>query len=187
MGLWIALGLLALALVYGVIVYNRLVRLRALVREGFSGITVQLRRRADLIPNLVSTVEGYATHEREVLTQVTANRTAPIQAGGVQATAQADQAFGAMLGRLMAVAEAYPDLKADDNFRQLQDELAGIEEQLQGARRYYNATVRDLNTRVQSLPDALLARPMGFSEEPFYADADPSIQSAPKVSFGRAG
>jgi LemA protein len=184
--LWIALGLLVLALLYVVIVYNRLVRLRALVREGFSGITVQLRRRADLVPNLVSTVQGYATHEREVLTEVTAHRTAPIQADGVQATAQADQAFGAMLGRLMAVAEAYPDLKADDNFRQLQDELAGIEEQLQGARRYYNATVRDLNTRVQSFPDVLLARPMGFGEEPFYADDDASIQTAPKVSFGRA-
>src|SRR5919112_1369290 len=114
-------------------------------------------------------------------------RAAPIQAGSVQATAQADQAFGAMLGRLMAVAEAYPDLKADDNFRQLQDELAEIEEELQGARRYYNATVRDLNTKVQSFPDVLLARPMGFSEEPFYADADPSIQAAPRVSFGRAG
>jgi LemA protein len=187
MGLWIALGLLVLALLYAIVVYNRLVRLRALVREGFSGITVQLRRRADLVPNLVSTVEGYATHEREVLTQVTANRTAPIQAGSVQATAQADQAFGAMLGRLMAVAEAYPDLKADDNFRQLQGELAEIEEELQGARRYYNATVRDLNTSVQSFPDVLLAKPMGFSEEPFYADDDASIQTAPKVSFGRAG
>jgi LemA protein len=162
-------------------------RLRALVREGFSGITVQLRRRADLVPNLVSTVEGYATHEREVLTEVTAHRTDPTRAGGVRATAEADQAFGAMLGRLLAVAEAYPDLKADDNFRQLQDELAEIEEELQGARRYYNATVRDLNTSVQSFPDVLLAKPMGFSEEPFYADADSSIQTAPKVSFGRAG
>jgi LemA protein len=187
MGLWIVLGLLVLALLYAVAVYNRLVRLRALVREGFSGITVQLRRRADLVPNLVGTVEGYATHERTVLTEVTANRTAPIQAGGVRATAEADQAFGAMLGRLMAVAEDYPDLKADDNFRQLQDELAEIEEELQGARRYYNATVRDLNTHIQSFPDVLLARPMGFSEEPFYADADASIQTAPKVSFGRAG
>jgi LemA protein len=187
MGLWIALGLLVLALLYAVIVYNRLVRLRALVREGFSGITVQLRRRADLVPNLVSTVEGYATHEREVLTEVTAHRTDSTRAGSVEATAQADNAFGAMLGRLLAVAEAYPDLKADDNFRQLQDELAEIEEELQGARRYYNATVRDLNTSVQSFPDVLLARPMGFSEEPFYADSDSSIQTAPKVSFGRAG
>ena len=187
MGLWIALGLLALALIYAVIVYNRLVRLRALTKEGFSGITVQLRRRADLVPNLVSTVEGYATHERETLTEVIAHRGDSAKAGSVQATAQADNAFGAMLGRLLAVAEAYPDLKADDNFRQLQDELSGIEGELQGARRYYNATVRDLNTRVQTFPDVLLARPMGFSEEPFYEDADSSIQTAPKVSFGRAG
>lgn len=187
MGLWIALGLVALAFLYAVIVYNRLVRLRALTKEGFSGITVQLRRRADLVPNLVSTVEGYATHERETLNQVIAHRTDPTAAGSVQATAQADSAFGAMLGRLMAVAEDYPDLKADENFRALQDELAEIEEQLQGARRYYNATARDLNTRVQSFPDVLLARPMGFSEQPYYEDGDASIQTAPKVGFGRAG
>ncbi|HEX8225200.1 MAG TPA: LemA family protein [Allosphingosinicella sp.] len=184
---WIIVGVLVLAVLYAIIVYNRLVRLRALVREGFSGITVQLRRRADLVPNLVSTVEGYATHEREVLTEVTAHRTDPTRAGSVKATAEADQAFGAMLGRLLAVAEDYPDLKADENFRALQDELAEIEEELQGARRYYNATVRDLNTSVQSFPDVLLAKPMGFSEEPFYADADASIQTAPRVSFGRAG
>jgi len=187
MELWIALGLIALALLYAVIVYNRLVRLRALVKEGFSGITVQLRRRADLVPNLVSTVEGYATHERETLNQVIAHRGDPAGAGSVEATAQADNAFTAMLGRLMAVAEAYPDLKADDNFQSLQNELAEIEEELQGARRYYNATVRDLNTRVQSFPDVLLARPMGFGEEPFYEDGDASIQTAPRVSFGRAG
>jgi len=180
---WIVLGVVVLAALYAMIVYNRLVRLRALVKEGWSGITVQLRRRADLIPNLVSTVQGYATHERDVLTEVTAHRADATKAQGVAATAQADNAFTGMLGRLMAVAEAYPDLKADDNFRQLQDELAEIEEQLQGARRYYNATVRDLNTKVQSFPDVMLARPMGFSEEPFYADADASIQTAPVVSF----
>jgi LemA protein len=183
---WIVLGIVVLALVWGVAIYNRLVRLRALVKEGFSGITVQLRRRADLIPNLVSTVEGYATHEREVLTEVTAHRADATSARGVAATAQADNAFSAMLGRLMAVAEAYPDLKADDNFRQLQDELSGIEEQLQGARRYYNATVRDLNTRIQSFPDVILARPMGFGEEEFYADDVAVIQTAPVVKFGTA-
>ena len=183
-GAWIVLGLVLLAALYAIIIYNRLVRLRALAREGFSGITVQLRRRADLIPNLVSTVEGYATHERAVLTEVTAHRVDPIKATGVAATAEADTAFSAMLGRLFAVAEAYPDLKADANFRQLQTELAAIEEQLQGARRYYNATVRDLNTRVQSFPDVLFARTMGFSEQPFYSDEDASIQQVPKVSFG---
>lgn len=185
MGGWIAVAIVAVVLLYAVVVYNRLVRLRALVKEGWSGITVQLRRRADLIPNLVSTVEGYATHERDVLNEVTAHRTDPTRAGGVEATAQADTAFSGLLGRLMAVAEDYPDLKADENFRQLQDELAEIEEELQGARRYYNATVRDLNTKVQSFPDVFLARPMGFSEEPFYADDDASIRTAPKVRFGK--
>ena len=181
---WIAIPMLAVIAIWAVVIYNRLVRLRALVKEGWSGITVQLRRRADLIPNLVSTVEGYATHERDVLTEVTAHRADPMKARGVAETAQADTAFSAMLGRLMAVAEAYPDLKADDNFRQLQDELSEIEGELQGARRYYNATVRDLNTRIQSFPDVLLARPMGFSEEPFYTDEDRSIQTAPVVRFG---
>src|SRR6185312_946321 len=123
-------GIIVILLLWGVAIYNGLVRLRALVKEGFSGITVQLRRRADLVPNLVSTVEGYATHERQVLTEVTAHRTDAVKAGSVQATAQADNAFTAMLGRLMAVAEAYPDLKADDNFRQLQTELTEIEEEL---------------------------------------------------------
>ncbi|HJQ16166.1 MAG TPA: LemA family protein [Allosphingosinicella sp.] len=181
---WIVVGVIVLLLLYAVAVYNRLVKLRALVREGFSGITVQLRRRADLVPNLVSTVQGYATHERAVLAEVTEHRADATKAGGVQATAQADTAFSAMLGRLMAVAEAYPDLKADDNFRQLQDELTQIEEELQGARRYYNATVRDLNTRVQSFPEMLFAGPMGFTQEPFYSDDDYSIQAAPTVSFG---
>lgn len=182
---WVVLALFALLLLYAVSVYNRLVRLRALAREAFSGITVQLRRRADLVPNLVETVKGYATHERETLDQVIAHRGDPTKAAGVEATAQADAMFSGLLGRLMAVAEAYPDLKADENFRQLSSELSELEEELQGARRYYNATVRDLNTRVQTFPDLLFARPLGFSEEPFYQDDDQSIQTAPKVSFAR--
>ena len=182
----IIVGVIVILLIWGVAIYNALVRLRALVKEGFSGITVQLRRRADLIPNLVSTVEGYATHEREVLTQVTAHRGDAVNAGSVAATAQADAAFTGMLGRLMVVAEAYPDLKANQNFQQLQTELAEIEDHLQSARRYYNATVRDLNTKIQSFPNVLFARPLGFTEEEFYADADASIQSAPKVAFGAA-
>ncbi len=182
----IAGAVIVILLLWGVAIYNGLVRLRALVKEGFSGITVQLRRRADLIPNLVSTVEAYATHERETLTQVIEHRGDAVSAKGVGATAQADNMFSAMLGRLMAVAEAYPDLKADDNFRQLQSELSQIEEQLQGARRYYNATVRDLNTSIQSFPNVLIARPMGFHEEESYTDTDASIQVAPKVQFGAA-
>ena len=181
----VIVGLVVLLLLWGVAIYNALVRLRALVKEGFSGITVQLRRRADLIPNLVSTVEGYATHEREVLTQVTAHRADAVQGGSVAAIAQADMAMTGMLGRLMAVAEAYPQLKADANFRQLQDELTEIEDTLQSARRYYNATVRDLNTKIQSFPNVLFARPMGFTEEEFYTDTDASIQTAPVVKFGQ--
>src|SRR4051812_14450071 len=184
MVLWIVLAVVVIGLLWLVAIYNRLVRLRALVKEGFSGITVQLRRRADLVPNLVSTVQGYATHERETLAQVTAMRGSATGAGGVAATAQADAAMTGMLGRLMAVAEAYPELKADANFRQLQDELSEIEEQLQGARRYYNATARDLNTGIQSFPNVLIARPAGFSEAEYYQDDDASIQTAPVVKFG---
>src|SRR5574338_1395284 len=179
----IVVAIVVVALLYLMGVYNRLVRLRALVKEAFSGITVQLRRRADLIPNLVETVQGYATHEREVFEEVSRNRSAALTAGSVQATAQADMQMTGMLGRLFAVAEAYPELKANTNFLQLQDQLANIEGELQSARRYYNATVRDLNTSIQSFPAVLVARPMGFSEEPFYQDDDPAIQSAPKVSF----
>jgi LemA protein len=183
----IFLAVIVLLLVLGVSIYNRLVRLRALVKEGFSGITVQLRRRADLIPNLVETVQGYATHEREVFEEVTQARAATVNAGSVEATAQADAQMTGLLGRLFAVAEAYPELKANTNFLQLQDQLANIESELQSARRYYNATVRDLNSTIQSFPPVLIARPMGFTEEPFYQDEDPAIQSAPKVSFQRPG
>lgn len=181
---WIVLGVVAVLLVWLVLIYNGLVRLRALVKEAWSGITVQLRRRADLVPNLVSTVEGYASHERELLQQVTAHRSDAVAAKGVGATAQADAAFSGMLGKLVAVAEAYPDLKADANFRQLQEELAQIEEELAGARRYYNATVRDLNTSVQSFPNVLVAGPFGFREEESYADDVQALQVAPTVSFG---
>ena len=182
---WIILGVIVLILLYLIGTYNRLVRLRALVKEGFSGITVQLRRRADLIPNLVEAVKGYATHEREVFEQVSANRSKALTAGSVEATAQADMQMTGLLGRLFAVAEAYPELKANTNFLQLQDQLSAIETELQSSRRYYNATVRDLNSTIQSFPPVLIARPMGFSEEPFYQDDDPAIQSAPKVDFAR--
>ncbi len=182
---WVILAVIVLLILYVIGLYNGLVRLRALVKEGFSGITVQLRRRADLIPNIVEAVKGYATHEREVFEEVSKARSASMNAGSVEATAQADAQLTGMLGRLFAVAEAYPELKANTNFLQLQDQLANIEGELQSARRYYNATVRDLNTSIQSFPAVLVARPMGFSEEPFYQDDDPAIQSAPKVSFDR--
>src|ERR1044072_5101160 len=136
---WVVLGVAVLVLLYLVATYNRLVRLRALVKEGFSGITVQLRRRADLIPHLDKTVQGYATHEREVFEEVSKARAASVNAGSVAATAQADAQMTGLLGRLFAVAEAYPELKANTNFLHLQDQLANIETELQGARRYYKA------------------------------------------------
>jgi len=182
---WIILGIIVLTVLALIGIYNRLVRLRALAKEGFSGITVQLRRRADLIPNLVEAVKGYAAHESGVFEEVTKARAATVNAGSVAATAQADATMTGLLGKLFAVAEAYPELKANTNFLQLQDQLANIEGELQSSRRYYNATVRDLNSSIQSFPAVMVAKPLGFSEEPFYQDDDPAIQSAPKVSFDR--
>ena len=184
--LLIIIGLIVLVGLLGVAIYNRLVRLRALVKEGFSGITVQLRRRADLIPNLVETVKGYATHEKATFEAITAQRAAASGAQGVAATAAADAAMTGLIGKLFAVAEAYPELRASENFQQLQAEISSIETELQSARRYYNATARDLNTRVQSFPDMLFAKPMGFTEEDYYQDEDPAIQSAPKIDFQKA-
>lgn len=183
LAIWPAIAVLLLAGVGLILIYNRLVRARALVREGWSGITVQLRRRADLVPNLVATVEGYASHERGLLTEVTARRGEALSAARPDDAARADAALGGALGRLMAVAEAYPELRADANFRALQEELSGVETELQSARRYYNATVRDLNTQVVSFPALLVARPFGFHEEPFFQDSDPTIEKAPAVSF----
>ena len=181
---WVLLGIVVLVIVYAIALYNRLVRLRQLAREGFSGITVQLRRRADLVPNLVETVKGYASHEKATFEAVTAARARPTGAG-VAATAAADATMTSLIGRLFAVAEAYPELRASENFQQLQSEISSIETELQSARRYYNATVRDLNTAIQTFPNVLIAGPMGFREEESYADPDASIQSAPKVSFDR--
>jgi LemA protein len=184
----VVVAIIVLLLVWGVVIYNGLVRLRALVKEGFSGITVQLRRRADLVPNLVSTVEGYATHEREVLTQVTAHRGEAIQAGSVAATAQADAAFTGMLGRLMAVAEAYPDLKANTNFLQLQSELSDIENKLASARRFFNSAVAEFNAVRQQFPTVLFAGMFGFgSDKPFFdvgaADRATMAAAPPQVKF----
>ncbi len=184
---WVILGVIVLLLLYAIGIYNRLVRLRALVKEGFSGITVQLRRRADLDPEPGrDRARAMQPTSAKCFEEVTAGRAATTKAGSVEATAQADAQMTGLLGRLFAVAEAYPELKANTNFLQLQDQLASIEGELQSARRYYNATVRDLNTSVQSFPPVLIARPMGFTEEPFYQDDDPAIQSAPKVDFNRA-
>jgi LemA protein len=180
---WILLAVIAAVLIYAAAVFNRLVRLRNLAREGWSGIDVQLKRRTDLVPNLVEVVQGYAAHERATLEEVTRSRAASIAASGVGGQAAAAQGLGASLGKLMAVAEAYPQLKADTNFLQLQQQLADTEDQLQMARRYYNGTVRNLNIEIQSFPSNLLAGPLGFREEPFFELADRGEAAAPSVAF----
>lgn len=183
---WIAYGAIAVALIYIVIVFNRLVRQRNVVREGWSGIDVQLKRRTDLVPALVEVVKGYATHERTLLEEVTAKRAMSIDAaaqGSVNQTAQAAQQLGSSLGRLIAVAEAYPQLKANENFLKLQTQLSEVEEQIQYARRYYNGAVRNLNISIQSFPEMLIARLFGFSEQPFFELEDRGQGAVPNISF----
>jgi LemA protein len=142
---WIVLAILAALAIYVIAVFNRLVRLRNLVREGWSGIDVQLKRRTDLVPKLVETVKAYAAHERAVFEEVAAMRASSMAAQDVSGQASAARALQASLGKLFAVAEAYPELKANKNFLALQQQLADIEDQLQMARRYYDGTVRNLN------------------------------------------
>src|SRR5262245_1543065 len=180
---WIVAAVVAAIVFYGIVVFNRLVRQRNVVREGWSGIDVQLRRRTDLVPNLVEAVKGYAAHERTVFEEVTQRRAGSIAASDVAGQAAAEKALNGSLGRLMAVAEAYPQLKADKNFLELQQQLAEIEDQIQMARRYYNGAVRNLNISIQSFPGVLIARPLGFHEEPFFELEDRAQGAAPQIAF----
>ncbi len=182
---WIIFAVFAVVVIAAIAIYNRLVRHRNLVREGWSGIDVQLRRRTDLIPNLVETVKAYAAHERSLFEDVTAKRAMSIAADNVSGQAAAERALTGSLGRLFAVAEDYPQLRADQNFRKLQEQLAEIEDQLQMARRYYNGTVRDFNISVHSFPNLLIAKPFGFHEAPFF-ETDESNRVAPTVTFREA-
>jgi LemA protein len=179
---WIILAVVVAAVIYAIFVYNRLIRLRNMVSEGFSGVDVQLRRRTDLVPNLVETVKAYAAHERTVFEEVAATRASSIAANDVPGQAAAARALQAALGRLFALAEAYPQLKADKNFLELQNQLAEIEDQLQMARRYYNGTVRDLNIEIQSFPSSLIAGAMRFTAAPFF-ELDDAARAAPTISF----
>ena len=179
--LWIVLGVLVVLLVVLGLGYNRLVRLRQEVNTGWANIDVQLQRRGDLIPNLVESVKGYAAHERGVFDEVTRARTAVQQAGSPASAAEANDVLTAALGRLLAVAEAYPELKASENFLRLQDELTDTEDKISAARRYYNATVMRFNTAVQSIPWLLIAKPFGFREREFFsAEGDTAV---PEVSL----
>jgi LemA protein len=179
---WVVYLAIAAAVLFVILVYNRLVRQRNLVREGWSGIDVQLKRRTDLVPNLVETVKAYAKHERGLFEDVAAKRATSIAADNVRGQAAAERALQGALGKLFALAEAYPALKADQNFLKLQTELSEIEDQIQMARRYYNGTARDLNISIQSFPNSLIARPFGFREEPYF-ELDNNEAKAPSVAF----
>jgi len=180
---WIVIAVLAAIVLYAVAVFNRLVRQRNLAREGWSGIDVQLKRRTDLVPNLVETVKAYAAHERAVFEEVTAARASSVAADNVTGQAAAERALQGSLGKLLAVAEAYPELKANTNFLALQQQLAGIVDQLQMARRYYNGTVRNLNISIQSFPNNLVAGVLGFHELPFFELDDRSQAASPSIAF----
>jgi LemA protein len=181
---WIVvIAILAAIALFAVVIFNRLIRQRNLVREGWSGIDVQLRRRTDLVPNLVETVKGYAAHERGLFEDVAAKRAGSIAADNVPGQAAAEVALQGSLRKLFAVAEAYPELKANQNFLELQQQLAEIEDQLQMARRYYNGTVRDLNILIQSFPNNILAGLFGFQPHPFFELEDRAQAAVPQMSF----
>jgi LemA protein len=171
--LWIAVGLVVLVLLYAIYLFNRLVSLRNRVDNGWSQIDVQLRRRYDLIPNLVETVKGYAAHERELFEQVAAARSQAIGASTVGDQAQAENQLTTGLRRLMAVAENYPDLKASQNFLALQEELTGTESRIAYARQFYNDQVMLLNTRIQAVPSNIVAKVFGFTPREFFDIEDP--------------
>jgi len=166
--LWIALGVVAIVVLYGVYAYNRLVRTNVRTEEAWSQIDVQLKRRYDLIPNLVQTVKGYAEHERELFEEVARARSQAQAATGVQQQAEAENQVTRTLNRLIAVAERYPDLKASQNFLALQEELTGTESRIAYARQFYNDQVAKLNTLVQAFPSRLIAGPAGFKAREFF-------------------
>jgi LemA protein len=167
-----------------VFLYNRLVSLRVRSENAWSDIDVQLKRRADLVPNLVSTVQGYATHERATLDAVTQARTRAVaaQSAGPAARAEAEAGLTAALRGLNVAVEAYPQLQASGGFRDLQAQLASIEDAIQNSRRYYNAVVRDLNTAVSTVPSNFIAGPMGYRELEFF-EASAGDRELPKVAF----
>ena len=196
--LWVVLGLVVLALFFSIVSYNRFVSQRQLIKDSWANIDTELRRRYDLIPNLVETVKGYATHERAVFENVTKARAAATAATGSPAEqAAAEGPLVAALRQLFAVAENYPDLKANQNFLALQGELTNTEDRLQTSRRFYNANVRDYNQRVQQFPSMLIARMFSFEEEEFFEVEDvlreagpPQVNftaPGPAVSFGDPG
>lgn len=176
-------GLFLLMLLWFFMTYNGLVRLRNMVKNAWSQIDVQLKRRHDLIPNLVNTVKGYASHEKETLERVMEARAAAVSANGVRDQAAAEQQLTGALGRLLVVLENYPDLKANTNFLSLQEELTSTENKISFSRQHYNDSVMRYNTRVQSVPDVIIAGMFGFKEEAFFEIEDVRHREVPNVSF----
>lgn len=187
MGGWILLALVVLAGLWAISAYNGLVRHKNMVAEAWSGIDAQLKRRADLIPNLVETVKGYAAHERQTFDELARLRSAGqsqgLGQGDVAARAQTELAITAAIGKVMAVAEAYPELKASANFQSLQKDLADTEDQIQLARRYYNGTVREFNVMIEQFPSNLIASFGSFKPAPFFQIDNDADRAAPNVSF----
>jgi len=180
--LWMVLGIVAALVLALVLLYNRLVTLRNRVQNAWAQVDVQLKRRYDLIPNLVETVKGYAAHERETFEAVTNARARAQSAQGPAEQGAAEGILGQALGRLFAVAEDYPELQADENFRQLQDELAQTENKIAVSRQVYNDTVLTYNNAIQTVPGLLVAGPFGFSQREFF-EAEAATREAPRVTF----
>jgi LemA protein len=183
-------GLLVVTLLllgYGFLLHNRLVRQRNMVEEAWSGVEVQLRRRADLVPNLVEAVRAYADHERRLIERLASERVEAAARHEPGAREQAERNLSRSLGQLLHTAAAFPELQSDDNFRKLQEQLATIEDELQMARRYYNGAARDLNTTIQSFPGNLIAAELGFASAPFFDAEAPDETPIPRVAFTGGG
>lgn len=185
MSTWIVLAALAAFALYAVTLYNRLVKNRQLAGEGWSGIDVQLKRRSNLIPNLVDTVKGYAGHERELLERVTELRAqvGSVAEGDVAERGKLEGMLSGAIGRLLVVAENYPELKANENFLELQETLGEVEDEIQMSRRYYNGAARNLNVMVESFPSNLVANKFGFEKREYFEIDDAGDRAVPAVSF----
>ncbi len=181
--LLIVAAIAVLIIFYGVSIYNRLVRLRTLVQEAWSSIDVMLKKRHDLIPNLVETVKGYASHERETFDSVTRARAAAMSANSVQEKEAAEKNLSQAMMHLNAVAEQYPDLKANTNFMQLQGELSALEGDIEKARRYYNGTVRENNIMVETFPSNIVANMYKFTKATFFELENTAERNVPSVKF----
>jgi LemA protein len=182
---WIVLGVIALLVIWVIILYNGLVAMRQRVNQAFADVDVQLKQRHDLVPNLVETVKGYASHERGTLEAVVQARNAAMTAQGPAQMAQAENMLSGALRQLFALSEAYPDLKANTNFQQLQTELADLENKIAAARRFFNNAVQEYNTGIQQFPAVLLAGPTGFTQKEFFdlGAERATAGQAPQVKF----